>query len=661
MAEETGGGLEIFRLFGSVFLKGGDETNKQLDQIDQKAEKTGGTFGKIAGGVAKAGALVAGAAVAVGTAVLGFATKSSEASSRVNDMSTKLGISKTAFQEYDYVMKMVGGSAESLQAGIKTLSNQAVTATEGINESSKAFEELGITVTDTQGNMKSQEQLLNETIKALSGMEDETRRTALGSQLLGKSAMELTPILAMGAEEFENTKKKAHELGLVLSDEAIGAGDEFGDTMETLKLTVGSLMTQAITPLLPILNDLMNEFIEILPSLMDFIRPLLEKLMPVVEKLIAKLLPVFLELLDALMPILDPLIDIFLILLDNGLIPIMELLAEAIAEILPPFMELLEALMPIIKPLIEIFTTLLGIVTSLFLEAVREVAEIVLPLFTAAFEKIGPIIEGAIKFINDLIKGFLSLFTQDWTKTWQGAKDFFTKIWEGIKKFFVDLPGNIIKWLKDALNAILGLVPNALATAKTFGQNIFDGIKSFFIDLPKNIITWLTNAIKAIIGLVPQALQAAKDFGKGILDGIMSFITGIPEKIANVVSNAAKSVGNFFGNLLGTNKQTTTTTPAITTPKTTYNVPSNIPGYYTGMGGYAEGTDYVPKTGNYIVGEEGPELVSLPQGGGVKPIKAADTFIVNINNPKFFNQDDAKELSNLIYKRWQMFGVGMAR
>ena len=60
--------MEIFKVFGTVFLKGGDKTEKELGGIDKKAKSLGSRFGSAAGKIAKAG-LVMGAAVA-GVAVV---------------------------------------------------------------------------------------------------------------------------------------------------------------------------------------------------------------------------------------------------------------------------------------------------------------------------------------------------------------------------------------------------------------------------------------------------------------------------------------------------------------------------------------------------------------------------------------------------------------
>lgn len=60
--------MEIFRLFGSVLLKGDAETKKSLDEIDEKGEKAGGRFTELTG---KIGKLALGLAAIGGAAVVG--------------------------------------------------------------------------------------------------------------------------------------------------------------------------------------------------------------------------------------------------------------------------------------------------------------------------------------------------------------------------------------------------------------------------------------------------------------------------------------------------------------------------------------------------------------------------------------------------------------
>ncbi len=541
-------GIELFRIFGDVFLKGGEAVNKQLETINKNAESAGGefedleksfadtwkeldnleekvdkaeksnNFGKIVGGIAKGALVIGTAAIAAGTAVFGMAVKTGESSSRINDLSQKMGISKTGFQEWDYIMQQTGSSVESLQGAIKTLSDAAYDSASGSNKkAAAAFKELGIEVQNTNGTFKDQETLFGEVITALAGMDDHTKRTALATDLLGRSATELSPLLNEGAAGIAKMREEAHSLGLIISDEAIISADEFGDSLDKLKATVGSLFIKALTPLMPALTELIDKFVEILPPLMKFIAPLAEKLVPVIETIIDKLLPVFLQLLDDLSPILDPLIDMFLLLVDSVLVPLIEQLTPIVIELLPPLIDLFKQLLPVVKPLLELLVKLL---------------DLVLPPTIA-----------------------------------------------------------LIKWLLDTF------IPPLIVEIDKFAVKV-----QATADAIKKVVDWVTTALEKM-GLYNK--------------------TELNDKRSTVTTVYRDEYEMTFGG---------------------------------GGRGFASGTDYVPESGRYIVGERGPEEVFLPQGAAVKP-NVSNAPVINIYNPKIFNQNDARELGNLIYQRWLLLGA----
>ena len=469
--------MELFRLFGSVLLKGGEETEKQLDNIDKKGSKAGQKLAKAGKTVAKAGTVMSTAARVAGVTVFSMATKASQTADRVDKLSQKIGISRTAFQEWDFIASQTGTNVEVLQTGIKTLSNAAFEASEGTKEYAGAFKELGVEVKNTDGSLKSQEQLLNETIAALSGMEDQTKRSALASKLMGKSATELSPLLNSGTQALDDMKKKAHDLGLVLSDEAVDSGVQFTDTMDQLNRTVGGLFTKALAPLLPTINDLAKQFTNILPSLMGFIQPLIEKLIPVVERLITTMLPVFIKLLDAFMPVLDPLIELFLMLVDTVLIPLIELLLPIIEAIMPIFIELLSAIIPVLEPLLELFFTLINKVLPIFIEIFNFVSDIILKNFSGALNDLIPVFESVMKAIGHLLDFWLAIFSGDWTEAWDSLKSYFSEIWNGIERYFKYFINNVIRGLNlliRGLNKISFNIPDWVPGigGRNFGINI---------------------------------------------------------------------------------------------------------------------------------------------------------------------------------------------
>ncbi len=114
----------ILSLFGTILI---DNTaaNKSIDTTTEKAEKSGSkvgsAFSSIAKGAAAVGTAVVAGATAVGTAAFKMASDTSAAADNVDKMSQKIGISRTAYQEWDYLMSQNGMSVDKLQTGIKTL------------------------------------------------------------------------------------------------------------------------------------------------------------------------------------------------------------------------------------------------------------------------------------------------------------------------------------------------------------------------------------------------------------------------------------------------------------------------------------------------------------------------------------------------------------
>ena len=228
-----------------------------------------GKVGGVLKGVGKTALAGAAGVVALTGGMAAMAKKSAETTDRIDKLSQKIGISRTSFQELDFITSQTGTSIEGLQTGVKTLSKAAYEASQGVSTYADNFDELGISVTDVDGKLKTQEDLLYETITALQGMDDVTKRTAIASELLGKSASELAPLLNAGAGSMDEMKKQAHDLGLVMSDDAVDAGVQFTDTMDQLKRSFSVIGTEVGTTLMPIFQDLAETVIKNMPAIKE--------------------------------------------------------------------------------------------------------------------------------------------------------------------------------------------------------------------------------------------------------------------------------------------------------------------------------------------------------------------------------------------------------
>lgn len=238
------------------FNKAVDKMSNAFDKFSNDMDKSSKSLGsKIASNLSSAFKTLTVAITGATTAATAWIVAAANAGDRVDKLSQKMNLSRKEFQEWDYITKQSGTSMEALSMGMKTLAVQA-------EADGQAFAKLGINVKDANGNIKDQGRLFNETITALFKYENTTERLAVASKLFGRGAQELAPILNAGAQSIEELRRRAHELGLVMNDEAVNASVEFRDRLDDLVGSVRTAFYGAIQRVLPKLKEVVDKFIE---------------------------------------------------------------------------------------------------------------------------------------------------------------------------------------------------------------------------------------------------------------------------------------------------------------------------------------------------------------------------------------------------------------
>lgn len=226
--------------------------DKGLGDSEKKANDFGGSLKK---GLAVGGkAAVAGitalttATVAGGTALVKGVSSVASYADEVDKMSQKMGISAEAYQEWDAVLQHSGTSISSMAMGMQTLQKNAV-------DSADKFEALGLT--QEQVAKMSTEELFSATIKGLQDMGEGADRTALASDLLGRSSKELGALLNTSSEDTQKMIDTVHELGGVMSDDAVKAGATFQDNLQDMNTSLTGLKNNMLGQLLPASSTVM--------------------------------------------------------------------------------------------------------------------------------------------------------------------------------------------------------------------------------------------------------------------------------------------------------------------------------------------------------------------------------------------------------------------
>ncbi len=187
-----------------------------------------------------------------------FMKKAIDTADEMSKMAQKIGMSTENLSTLAHAADISGVSIEQLQTGLAKLSKNSADAANGTGDAKKAFNALGINVSDANGNLKASDVLLKEVADKFKGLKDGTDKTAVAMSIFGKSGAELIPMLNQGSREIEALQSRARELGLELSTEAGRAAEEFNDQVRDLGQNATGLGRQIATDLLPYLNEIVK-------------------------------------------------------------------------------------------------------------------------------------------------------------------------------------------------------------------------------------------------------------------------------------------------------------------------------------------------------------------------------------------------------------------
>ena len=445
--------MEIFRLWGSIFLKS-EDAEKQLDNVDKKAGGVGLTFGEMIGTAAKVGAAISAAAVAAGGALFTLATNTSNAASEINDMSERTGLSTNRLQELKYATKLVGVEFDSITGAVKILTNNMADAGEGGKKQAEAFKDLHVRVKGVGGQLRDMDDIFPEVINKLADMQNETKRNALAADIFGKSANELVPLLNQGSAGIKKFTDEAHKYGAVMSKEAIEAGDKFGDSLDTLKMSFSGITSQIGSEVIPVFQKMVDTLIRNMPEIKKTIGDVIERYVKPAFEGLWKAITFAKNALNFLMPVIVGVGSAFLAfnIITKGAL---------IIEALTKAWRLAAAALALYQS-----GASLAAIAQLFLNG----AMLANPIMLVA------VAIGALIAIIYLLWKNWDTISAALVKSWNWIKDTAVNIFNGIKDFFVGIFTKIYDTATGIVNSIVGFFTGIF----DFFENVINVIKSAF-------------------------------------------------------------------------------------------------------------------------------------------------------------------------------------
>lgn len=540
--------MNLFELFVKIGVK--DEATKNIEGISSKLGNGLKTAAKI--GTAAVGALGVGVAV-LGKAMSKNISETAQYADNIDKMSQKMGLSAKAYQEWNFIMQHSGTSMEALKAGMKTLAN-------AVDSGNDAFSRLGIT--QNQIATLNQEELFAKTIEQLQKVDNETERTYLAGQLLGRGATELGALLNTSAEDTEKMRQQVHELGGVMSDSAVKAGAAFQDSLQNLGVATDSLSRNLSSNFLPSITSMMyglsalitgddSGFALIEKGVDDFVKNLNDKLPKFVEtgmKIIESLATSVVENLP--------------ILVEKS-IPIIEELANGIIKLLP---QIIEVGFDIITSLAEGLVDYLPKLTTSIVDIILKIVTVLTDqknlnkLLKAALAIIVELANGIIKNIEKIIDATMTLL--------DGMIDFLLNpanlamLIQTAVEMVLAIGTGIVKAIPRLLVSVGSLIASIFANfAKadwgSIGTNLVAGLKKGISNAWANLKSWFRGLFGDLIGIAKKILGIASpskvfaEIGRFMAEGVGVGWNGAFRDIQRDINDSLDFDGGYIGSFGG--------------------------------------------------------------------------------------------------------------
>ncbi|MBQ0166107.1 MAG: hypothetical protein KBT02_03230 [Treponema sp.] len=171
----------------------------------------------------------------VGAAIFETAQNAAEFADEINTLSTQTGIDPKLLQEFKYLSELLDVDVDTFTGSMAKLVKNMNTARKGTGDAAIAFEKLGISITESNGELRNNQDVFFEVIDALGQMANETERDAMAMAIFGKSAQDLNPLIEAGAEALARGAVEAERYGRVYSDEEREKLNNFNDSLYRLK------------------------------------------------------------------------------------------------------------------------------------------------------------------------------------------------------------------------------------------------------------------------------------------------------------------------------------------------------------------------------------------------------------------------------------------
>ena len=186
-----------------------------------------------------------------------------DAADAFGKLETQTGIAANTLQAYVNAGKLAGVEQATIEKGLRRLAQSMREADQGVATYKDAYDDLGISVRNTDGKLKTNQELLGEISDRFAQMEDGATKTAIAMEIFGRSGAQMVNLLNDGKASLE-------AFNYQVSDRFSQNAEYFNDQMTMIGFSLRGVTMQMVDHLLPTLNNLAEIFRDMIEDGEDF-------------------------------------------------------------------------------------------------------------------------------------------------------------------------------------------------------------------------------------------------------------------------------------------------------------------------------------------------------------------------------------------------------
>lgn len=445
-----------------------------------------------------------------------------EAETMVDQMAKTASTTNTSVAQLGEGILTIGATAKSIKGGtaelntaLGILANNGIKGAEGgthlrniilslQNPTDKAaaqMEALGISVYDSEGNMRSMNDILGDLNKSMDGMTSAEKSNIIGTIFNKTDLSSVNALLANTGSTWDSLQKSITESG--------GAAQQMADTQ------LDNLQGQ-ITILKSALEGLAISFGELL-------MPAIKQIVGWVQK--------FVDWLNGLSEGTKKTV-VTIALLAAALGPVLIVIGKVISAV--------GTIMTVVPKIAGVINTVKGAFAALNTTMLANPIVLIIAAIAA--------LVAAFIYLWNNCDGFRQFWIDLWENVkqvaitvWNAIKEFFSQVWETIKTIF----STVFEVIKTLVTTYFNLYKTIIQTVITTVWNTIKTVITTVLNAIKTIFSTVWNAIKTIISAVVGAI-------KGLITGDFTAVKNSITTIMNTIKSTISTIWNTIRSTIST-------------------------------------------------------------------------------------------------------------